>query len=195
MCTTNVCVCVARACTLSAKRIVVCVLSFVLLWPWSRDECRANLRPRLADPPLHRSSFSAIQRVSVLHPHPRVDDSSGVTSGTWAVSSWATPNRVASLPARRARQMFFVADYDAVCAIMTTSLFLSPRHRFLSILRYFLSVPRTPALSARWLDFFLSLLLSLFLSRAAIFSLPTRTNFALASAVGYDVVSDTRRGE
>ena len=39
----------------------------------------------------------------------------------WAVPVRATPRRVARLPARRARQMFFVADYDAVCAIMTTS--------------------------------------------------------------------------
>lgn len=59
-------------------------------------------------------------------PHPRVVEDSRGSSGTWAVSNRATPNRVAPLPARRARQMFFVADYDAVCAIMTTSLFLSP---------------------------------------------------------------------
>lgn len=93
--------------------------------------------------------------------------------------------------------MFFVADYDAVCAIMTTSLFLSSVPSFSLYLTLLPPPPspnpRTPALSARWLDvFFLSLSFSLFLSRIAIFSLSTRTNFALASAVRYDVVLDTQ---
>lgn len=126
------------------------------------------------------------------------------------MSGRATPKRVAPLPARCARQMFFVADYDAVCAIMTTSLFLSPASSlsiYLAIIppppphphlpTPFLpssSAPRTPAFSARWLWIF-SFSLSLFPSRTAIFSLPTRTNFALASAARYDVVSDTPRGD
>lgn len=56
------------------------------------------------------------------------------------MSGRATPKRVAPLPARCARQMFFVADYDAVCAIMTTSLFLSPASS-LSIYLAIISLP------------------------------------------------------
>lgn len=129
----------------------------------------------------------------------------GVRSGTWAVSDRTTPKCVAPLPARRARQMFFVADYDAVCAIMTTSLFLSLASLLSPSLTIFPSAPHTPALSARWLDFFfppLTLSLSLALSPSVscpFYLLPTlsprRTNFALASAASYDVVLDTRRGD
>lgn len=169
------------------------VLSFVLLSSWSRNECHASLRPRLADPPTSspRHSARSARRVRLV-PHPRVGDDSRGSSGTWAVSNRATPNRVAPLPARRARQMFFVADYDAVCAIMTTSLFLlfAPSLSF-----HLMLYPSYSAYhGARWLDFFF-LFLSLFLSHTAIFSLPTRTNFALASAARYHVVSDTRRGD
>lgn len=57
------------------------------------------------------------------------------------MSGRATPKRVAPLPARCARQMFFVADYDAVCAIMTTSLFLSPAS---SLSIYLAIIPPSP---------------------------------------------------
>lgn len=119
------------------------------------------------------------------------------------MSSLATPHPVAPLPARRARQMFFVADYDAVCAIMTTSLFLSSAPSFSLYLTLLpspspsrLPQPRRFPLGG-WMFFFLSLSLSLslslFLSRSAIFSLPTRTNFALASAARYDVARTRKR--
>ena len=63
----------------------------------------------------------------------------GVVVRGWAWPELATPRSVARLPARRARQMFFVADYDAVCAIMTTSLPSLPlSHPFsLSLFRSF----------------------------------------------------------
>lgn len=89
--------------------------------------------------------------------------------------------------------MFFVADYDAVCAIMTTSLFLSPAPSLSFHLMLFPLTPRIAALGG-WI-FFLSLSVSLFQSHTSIFSLPTRTNFALASAVRYHIVSDTRKGD
>lgn len=80
------------------------------------------------------------------------------------MSGRTTPNRVAPLPARRARQMFFVADYDAVCAIMTTSLFLSPAP---SLSLHLTSLPLTPRITARSVAgfFFTSLSFPLFLSR------------------------------
>lgn len=116
-------------------------------------------------PPPPTSPFAAISRAfpGKSHPHPCVKDDGGAHSGTRAVSNRATPKCVAPLPARRARQMFFVADYDAVCAIMTTSLFLSLTSLLSPTLTVFPSTPQTPALSARWLDFF-SPSLSLFLS-------------------------------
>jgi len=133
----------------------------------------------------------------------------GANSGTWAVSGRVTPNRVAPLPARRARQMFFVADYDAVCAIMTTSLSLSRSHRrshfplflFLFTLHVSPPLPMYPGAFLSLVGFFISFLLSLSFFLSFLLSLsispryllpissPTRTNFALASA---DVVSDTR---
>jgi len=125
--------------------LYVCVC-LVLLSSWSRDECHASLRPRLADPPLPRlaAQRGPARRVK-LAPHLRVGGDSGGNSGTWAVSRRATPNRVAPLPARRARQMFFVADYDAVCAIMTTSLFLSPAP---SLSFHLMSFPLAPRITA-----------------------------------------------
>lgn len=100
------------------------------------------------------------------------------------MSSRVTPNRVAPLPARRARQMFFVADYDAVCAIMTTSLSLSRLRRcshfslsFFLPSMFLLFVSCTLALSSLVGFFFLFLFFScslfffLFLSHFAIFSL------------------------
>lgn len=91
------------------------------------------------------SLVSSRFRASRLVPHSRVGDDSGGNSGTWAASNRVTPNRVAPLPARRARQMFFVADYDAVCAIMTTSLFLSPVP---SLSFHLMSFPLTPRITA-----------------------------------------------
>lgn len=172
--------------------LYVCVF-LVLLSSWSRDECHASLRPRLADPPLPclAARRDPARRVKLV-PHPRVGDDSGENSGTWAVSRRTTPNRVAPLPARRARQMFFVADYDAVCAIMTTSLFLSPAPSLSFHLMPFLPLaPRITALGG-WI-FSFSFCLSF--SHIPIFSLPTRTNFALASAARYHIVSDTRKGD
>lgn len=136
----------------------------------------------------------------------RDSNSGGANSGTWAVSGRVTPNRVAPLPARRARQMFFVADYDAVCAIMTTSLSLSHSHRcaltslclsfFPSRFSPSFHVPRRFPLSlvGFFLSFSSSLSLSLSVSPRYLLpvSSPTGTNFALASA---DVVSDTRGGD
>lgn len=106
--------------------------------------------------------------VSVLvspAPHPSVpgDSARSATPGTphqrvvagrvgGGCCSWragpvqATPRSVARLPARRARQMFFVADYDAVCAIMTTSLPSLPlSHPFtLSLFRSFFRLAYLP---------------------------------------------------
>jgi len=136
----------------------------------SRDTARFTLSLIPADPSMSRGGSDG-----------------GANSGTWAVSGRVTPNRVAPLPARRARQMFFVADYDAVCAIMTTSLSLSRSHgcshfplflflftlhvspplpmypgAFLSLVGFFISFPLSPS---SFLPFFL------FLSHPAIFSL------------------------
>lgn len=139
------------------------------------------------------SSAQSARRVKLAPLYPRVDGDSRENSGTWAASNRVTPNRVAPLPARRARQMFFVADYDAVCAIMTTSLFLSPAPSLSFHLTLFPLTPRITALGG-WI-FFLSLSTFLFLSHTTIFSPPTRTNFALASAARYHVASDTRKGD
>lgn len=150
------------------KHIAVCDLSFVLLSSWSRDECHASLRPRLADPPLPCFAARDSARRVKLVPHPRVGDDGGENSGTWAVSNRTPPNRVAPLPARRARQMFFVADYDAVCAIMTTSLFLSPAPSLSFHLMLFPLTPRTTALGG-WIFFSFSLCLSFSVSYLYLF--------------------------
>lgn len=102
--------------------------------------------------PRHSTRFRASRKTSLPPTRVPVTMVEG-SSGTWAVSGRTTPNRVAPLPARRARQMFFVADYDAVCAIMTTSLFLSPAPP-LSL--HLTSLPLTPRITALggWIFFY-----------------------------------------
>lgn len=70
--------------------------------------------------------------------------------------------------------MFFVADYDAVCAIMTTSLFLSPASSLSPSLTVFPSVPRIPRRFplGGWI-FSFPLSVSFYLD-PSIFSLPCR---------------------
>lgn len=94
----------------------------------------------------------------------------GVVVRGWAGPVQATPRSVARLPARRARQMFFVADYDAVCAIMTTSLPSFPlsypfslslfrsffRPAYLPPCRVHALCPLIPVLSLFFLFFFFS---------------------------------------
>lgn len=133
-------------------------------------------------PPPFPSPFDSRYRAFHVEPtsspsaHAATAAAVGRNSRTWAVSGRVTPNRVAPLPARRARQMFFVADYDAVCAIMTTSLSLSRSHRrshfFLSLSFLHISPLRSmyPGAFLSLVGFFLSFSLSFFLSHSAIFS-------------------------